>query len=51
MASSFAAMVLLYLLFSKFIPIVSIWELKVGEHPEQKATAKVQDAEAAGDLV
>jgi Ni/Fe-hydrogenase subunit HybB-like protein len=51
MASSFGAMVLLYLLFSKFIPIISIWELKVGEHPELKATAKVQDAEAAGDLV
>jgi Ni/Fe-hydrogenase subunit HybB-like protein len=51
MAASFAAMALLYLLFSKFIPIISIWELKVGEHPELKAAAKVQDAEAAGDLV
>jgi molybdopterin-containing oxidoreductase family membrane subunit len=32
-ASTFAAMVLLYVLFSKFVPIISIWELKVGEHP------------------
>jgi len=26
-------MTLLYTLFSKFVPIISIWELKVGEHP------------------
>jgi Ni/Fe-hydrogenase subunit HybB-like protein len=32
-ASTFAAMILLYALFSKFVPIISIWELKVGEHP------------------
>jgi molybdopterin-containing oxidoreductase family membrane subunit len=30
--STFAAMVLLYVLFSKLVPIISIWELKVGEH-------------------
>src|SRR5882672_6838648 len=30
--STFAAMTLLYTLFSKFVPIISIWELKVGEH-------------------
>ena len=29
--STFAAMMLLYTLFSKFVPIISIWELKVGE--------------------
>ena len=27
-------MALLYVLFSKFVPIISIWELKVGEHPK-----------------
>ena len=32
-ASTFAAMALLYVLFAKLVPIVSIWELKVGEHP------------------
>ena len=31
--ATFAAMALLYTLFSKFVPIISIWELKVGEHP------------------
>jgi Ni/Fe-hydrogenase subunit HybB-like protein len=30
MASSFGMMVLLYLLFSKFVPIISMWELKAG---------------------
>ena len=29
--ATFAAMVLLYLLFAKFVPIISIWELKAGE--------------------
>jgi Ni/Fe-hydrogenase subunit HybB-like protein len=33
MISTFAAMALLYTLFAKFVPIISIWELKVGEHP------------------
>ena len=31
---TFAAMVMLYMLFSKFIPIISVWELKAGQHPE-----------------
>jgi len=31
--STFAAMMLLYTLFAKLVPIISIWELKVGEHP------------------
>jgi len=50
-AGSIAAMVLLYTLFSKFVPIISIWELKVGEHKEIKAAEAVQAAEAAGELV
>ena len=33
MAATFAAMVLLYALFAKFVPIISIWELKAGELP------------------
>ena len=28
MIASFAAMALLYVLFSKFVPLISIWELK-----------------------
>jgi molybdopterin-containing oxidoreductase family membrane subunit len=33
MASSFGMMALLYLLFSKFVPMISIWEMKVGLQP------------------
>jgi molybdopterin-containing oxidoreductase family membrane subunit len=50
MISSFAAMALLYVLFSKLVPLISIWELKVGQHPKMKVAAEVQDAEAAGEL-
>jgi molybdopterin-containing oxidoreductase family membrane subunit len=32
-ASTFAAMALLYTLFAKFVPIISIWEMKAGAHP------------------
>jgi molybdopterin-containing oxidoreductase family membrane subunit len=31
--ATFAAMILLYTLFAKLVPIISVWELKVGEHP------------------
>jgi hypothetical protein len=37
-AATFAAMVLLYLLFAKLVPIISIWELKAGE-PETVSKA------------
>ena len=30
--ATFAAMMLLYTLFAKFVPIISIWEMKAGEH-------------------
>ena len=33
LVSTFGAMALLYVLFAKVVPIISIWELKVGEHP------------------
>jgi Ni/Fe-hydrogenase subunit HybB-like protein len=33
MISTFAAMTLLYTLFAKFVPVISVWELKAGEHP------------------
>ncbi|MBZ5556320.1 MAG: polysulfide reductase NrfD [Acidobacteriia bacterium] len=39
MISTFAAMGLLYTIFSKLVPIISIWELKVGEHPFPIETA------------
>jgi molybdopterin-containing oxidoreductase family membrane subunit len=31
--STFAAMALLYVLFAKLVPIISVWELKVGAQP------------------
>ncbi len=34
-AATFAAMVVLYMLFSKFIPIISVWELKWGQLTEE----------------
>jgi hypothetical protein len=27
-------MVLFYVVFSKLVPIISIWEMKVGQHPQ-----------------
>jgi Ni/Fe-hydrogenase subunit HybB-like protein len=36
--STFAAMTLLYALFAKLVPIISVWELKVGEHPFPQET-------------
>ena len=30
MAATFAAMILLYTLFAKFVPIIAIWEMKAG---------------------
>lgn len=51
MVASFTAMVLLYLLFCKFVPIISMWELRVGQHPDLKAAESVADSEATGELV
>ena len=35
-AGSFAAFILLYLLFTKLFPIISIWELKEGYHERRE---------------
>ena len=45
--STFAAMTLLYVLFSKLVPIISIWELKIGEHD----VADARPSEAAAPLL
>jgi molybdopterin-containing oxidoreductase family membrane subunit len=50
MIASFAAMALLYTLFSKLVPLISVWELKSGEHAERKVAAQVQGIETAGEL-
>jgi len=41
--ATFAAMVLLYTLFAKAVPIISIWELKVGSHPQPVLTPAEQE--------
>ena len=45
--STFAAMSLLYVLFAKLVPIISVWELKVGAHPVRPQTIEEID-EAQG---
>jgi hypothetical protein len=42
-------MSLLYVLFSKFVPIISIWEMKVGEHPVVE-TAHERSERAIGEV-
>ncbi|HKV05045.1 MAG TPA: NrfD/PsrC family molybdoenzyme membrane anchor subunit [Candidatus Acidoferrales bacterium] len=47
---TFAAMVLLYMLFAKIVPIISVWELKAGEHhaPERAPALAPAAEEGAG---
>jgi len=46
--STFAAMSLLYVLFAKLVPIISVWELKVGSHPAHRPqTVEERDSEQA----
>jgi molybdopterin-containing oxidoreductase family membrane subunit len=47
--STFAAMSLLYVLFSKFVPIISIWEMKVGEQ-EPTETAHERSQRILGEV-
>jgi molybdopterin-containing oxidoreductase family membrane subunit len=47
MIATFAAMGLLYMLFSKFVPIISIWEMKVGNQPHPPEVLEAED-EMAG---
>jgi len=44
--ATFAAMTLLYVLFSKLVPIISIWEMKAGQHPTHAPTPAVARREA-----
>ena len=50
LAGSAAAMVLLYTLFAKFVPIISIWELRAGEHPSPDLQPLAQHEAAIGDM-
>ena len=40
------AVLLFYVLFSKFVPIISMWELKVGEQPELTEPQETPDEAA-----
>jgi Ni/Fe-hydrogenase subunit HybB-like protein len=48
-AGSAAAMVLLYTLFSKFVPIIAIWEMKAGEHPSPALEPMAQQERRLGE--
>jgi molybdopterin-containing oxidoreductase family membrane subunit len=41
--ATFAAMGLLYVLFAKVVPIISIWELKSGEHRPAPARSSIEE--------
>jgi molybdopterin-containing oxidoreductase family membrane subunit len=48
--ATFAAMTLLYVLFAKVVPIISIWELKAGEHVPPELIPPATEEHALGDL-
>ena len=48
--ATFAAMCLMYVLFAKFVPIISIWELKAGEHPSPTPMSPATEQQPLGDL-
>ena len=45
-AGTFAGMALLYLLFAKAVPIISIWELKTGWHKKAESVAVLAEGSA-----
>jgi Ni/Fe-hydrogenase subunit HybB-like protein len=45
--ATFAGMTLLYALFSKAVPIISIWEYKVGSHPQPVLSLEQQEERRA----
>jgi molybdopterin-containing oxidoreductase family membrane subunit len=48
--ATFGAMILLYLLFTKFSPIISIWELKAGAHPAPELVPPATEEHKLGEL-
>ena len=48
--ATFAAMCLLYVLFAKVVPVISIWELKAGEHPSPSAIGPATEEQRLGGL-
>jgi Ni/Fe-hydrogenase subunit HybB-like protein len=49
--STFAAMTLLYVLFSKFVPIISLWEMQAGAHPAAAAVSAAGRQAVHGETV
>jgi hypothetical protein len=41
MASTFSGFILLYMIATKFVPIVSIWEIKEGREAVQEVAERV----------
>jgi Ni/Fe-hydrogenase subunit HybB-like protein len=48
-AGTFAGMALLYLLFSKAVPIISIWELKIGWHEKRETVSMLAPPETVAE--
>jgi len=48
--ATFSAMALLYVLFAKVVPIISIWELKAGDHPPGELLPPASEAQQLGKL-
>jgi molybdopterin-containing oxidoreductase family membrane subunit len=48
--ATFAAMTLLYVLFAKVVPIISIWELKAGDHPSAELVPPATEEHPLGKL-
>ena len=44
------ATIMLYVLFAKTVPIISIWELKAGEHPSPKLVPPATEEHRLGEL-
>jgi molybdopterin-containing oxidoreductase family membrane subunit len=49
-AATFAAIVLLYALFAKFVPIISMWELKAGDHTPPDLIPPATEEHKLGEL-
>ena len=48
--ATFAAMILLYALFAKFVPIISMWELKAADHLPPKLIPPGPEEHPLGEL-
>src|ERR1051326_4023818 len=46
LVATFGAMVMFYVLFSKVVPIISIWEMKIGQHPQLAHEHRSADEQA-----